>query len=109
MSHPIASLLSAAIAAGVGYYVGKSTGLRKAEVIHDLKETAKETTVLDDEFTDKAVPTPTQQTAEGSEEWDTDDESEGVSSFPELSDDCKMVTRSPPHSRLFHSLPNRYS
>jgi hypothetical protein len=90
VSHPTVSILAAAIAAGVGYYVGKSTGLQKSKVICDLQEKSRDTTVLDDEFSAKPASKP--ESAGDSEEWESDDDDGEVSSFPELSDDCKMVT-----------------
>ncbi|KAF8542272.1 peptidyl-tRNA hydrolase PTH2-domain-containing protein [Trichophaea hybrida] len=100
LSHPAFSILTTAVAAGIGYYIGKTSGLHKSEVIQDLQEKAKTSPApLDNEFLPPSSsppplqpPSPPDSKAATDAEWvDSEDEGEGVSAFTEVPDDCKMV------------------
>jgi hypothetical protein len=97
ITHPAFSILTTAVAAGIGYYIGKTSGLHKSEVIQDLQEKAKTSPVpLDNEFLPPAPPpqssSPSDSKSATDAEWeDSEDDGEGVSAFTEVPDDCKMV------------------
>ncbi|KAI5859163.1 peptidyl-tRNA hydrolase PTH2-domain-containing protein [Tricharina praecox] len=107
LSHPAVSLLTTAIAASVGYYIGKSSGLRRSSVVHELQAKARSAPTSEDEFVPKkaekgAAAVKEEEEEEEEEEEDGSDEeeeddsdddenAEGISSFPGNDEDCKMI------------------
>jgi hypothetical protein len=100
MSQFATSVITTVVAASVGYYIGKTSGLRKSDNIHDLKEVAKVSPAVEDNFT----PPPEGEKKEGkgkgkeAEEWESEEESDedsgaedGISGFEDLKEECKMV------------------
>ncbi|KAH8149512.1 uncharacterized protein LAJ45_06592 [Morchella importuna] len=113
LSPPFTTLLAAVICAIAGYYVGKTSGLRKAENIHELN--GKDTVVLDDNFgagadrntgikaIDKKGKGKAKVDAEDGEdvEWESEDENGedeedddggvNINKFENSHEACKMV------------------
>lgn len=105
---PFATLVAVVLCALAGYYVGKTSGLRAAERIHDLN---KKNPVLDDNFTasgtDKSTSTKDKgkgkaKVDEGDDgEWQSEDEGEdeedgdggvNIKKFENSHEACKMVS-----------------
>jgi len=87
LTHHAVSLLATAIAASVGYYIGKSSGLGKSSVVHKLQAKAP---TSEDEFMPKTAREVS--SGDGGDDDDSDEgDSEDVSTFPDNDEDCKMV------------------
>lgn len=95
----MASVATTLIAALAGYYVGKSSGMRRSETISTLKETAKSSPARDDEFRPpQSLSSSVEDLGQGGEsDSDSEDEEDAAAagemkSFEDLKENnCKMV------------------
>lgn len=111
LSPPFTTLLAAVLCALAGYYVGKTSGLRRAELIHELNK--KPTVVLEDNFAsagmdkststnvnDKKGKAKVKAEDEDDVEWQSEDQGEdeedddggvNIKKFENSHEACKMV------------------
>ena len=91
------TLLTAAVAGGIGFYAGRASGLRH---VHAQQEAAAEKVVVvgeaEAEKQEAAKDPKKEHEGKSDEEWessdDDDDDTDGINSFPDSGEDCKMVT-----------------